>query len=492
MISKKLLDVRTFEDNNVHRADGERPAFHVTGGIGWINDPNGFSVYKGEYHLFHQYHPFSVEWGPMYWGHVKTKDFIKWERLPVAMAPDQEFDRDGCFSGTAIELENGQHMLMYTGVHKSVDEEGVFHELQRQCVAFGDGVNYEKYEGNPVISYDQLPEGAFVQDFRDPKIWKQDGKYYSLVANRCKDGSGVLLLYVSEDALQWKYVNTFMECKYEYGTMWECPDVFKLEGKDVVIVSPMEMEPEEYEFHSGHGVVAFIGKADFENGSFERECVQSVDYGIDFYAPQTLQATDGRRIMIGWMRNWATTNCKKNGTALYGSMTLPREISLVDGRLVQKPVRELENYRVNKVLHENVVVDKEISLPGVKGRTIDMLLRVSSAEGEECSEFTVKVGVGGKHYASISYDSKKGLMSIDRKHCGGRYDIVHERTFRVDNTKDALDMRIVMDNDSVELFVNEGQQAATFMLYNSLEENDICFDAKGKALLCVEKYDIEL
>ena len=89
MISEKLQKARDFEEKYAPFVpEEERAHFHVTGAVGWINDPNGFSYYKGEYHLFFQYHPYSVQWGPMHWGHVKTKDFIRWERLPVALAPD--------------------------------------------------------------------------------------------------------------------------------------------------------------------------------------------------------------------------------------------------------------------------------------------------------------------------------------------------------------------------------------------------------------------
>ena len=102
MISKELQKAREFEAHyGPFIPDDQRPAFHVTPTIGWMNDPNGFSFYKGEYHLFYQYHPYSNEWGPMHWGHVKSKDLIRWERLPAALAPDQEYDQNGCFSVSA-------------------------------------------------------------------------------------------------------------------------------------------------------------------------------------------------------------------------------------------------------------------------------------------------------------------------------------------------------------------------------------------------------
>ena len=172
MISEKLQRARGFETQYAaYIPETERPAFHVTGAVGWINDPNGFSCYKGEYHLFYQYHPYTTEWGPMHWGHVKTKDFIRWERLPAAIAPDTEADRDGCFSGSAVELADGRQMLIYTGVYKTRRTDGRMEEFQQQCVAFGDGVNYEKYPGNPVLDGSDLPAGGSVLDFRDPKVW---------------------------------------------------------------------------------------------------------------------------------------------------------------------------------------------------------------------------------------------------------------------------------------------------------------------------------
>ena len=116
MTSKKLQRARDFEKKYIPYVAEELPRFHVTGGIGWINDPNGFAPYHGEYHLFYQYHPYDVKWGPMHWGHVKTKDFVRWERLPVALAPDMDYDKDGCFSGGAVEMPDGRHLLMYTGV----------------------------------------------------------------------------------------------------------------------------------------------------------------------------------------------------------------------------------------------------------------------------------------------------------------------------------------------------------------------------------------
>ncbi|MDE6589698.1 MAG: glycoside hydrolase family 32 protein, partial [Oscillospiraceae bacterium] len=355
MISDVLQKARDFELQYGSFIPAEqRPAFHATPTIGWMNDPNGFSLYQGEYHLFYQYHPYSNEWGPMHWGHLKTKDFICWERLPVAIAPDESYDASGCFSGSAVELPDGRQLLLYTGVRRSHNEEGFIQDIQAQCVAVGDGVDYEKYGGNPVLGAAELPEGGSSIDFRDPKIWQEeDGTYYAVIGNRTEDTSGSILLYRSADALKWELVRILDRCYNQYGKMWECPDFFELDGKQVLLVSPQEMNPIGLEFHAGNGTLCLIGDYDPAGEGFTRRNAQAIDYGLDFYAPQTLLAPDGRRVMIAWMQNWSTVGAKPYHCRWFGQMTLPRELSVRDRRLYQNPVREFESYRKHCVMHHN-------------------------------------------------------------------------------------------------------------------------------------------
>ena len=91
-----------------------RPKFHITGDEGWINDPNGLIKFGGKYHVFYQSYPADINWGPIIWGHSISDDLTHWEYLPHALYPDRKYDRDGCFSGSAIEF-NGKLYLMYTG-----------------------------------------------------------------------------------------------------------------------------------------------------------------------------------------------------------------------------------------------------------------------------------------------------------------------------------------------------------------------------------------
>ena len=272
----------------------EKPLFHVTPEAGWMNDPNGFSVYQGKVHLFYQFYPYKTEWGPMHWGHQVTEDLLKWEAYPVAMAPDQDYDHIGCFSGSAVEAD-GKHVLLYTGVSQKDGK-----EIQNQCIAIGDGKTYEKWQDNPVIKGDIMPEKFDRKDFRDPKIWKKNGRYYCVVGNRYEENCGQIVLFSSADYKNWRYEKVLLRNDGKNGDMLECPDYLEVDGYPVIICSPQNMHAQKYEFHNGHNSIYIIGDAEKEISDFAWEKKRSLDYGLDFYAPQTTELPDGRRIMVAW------------------------------------------------------------------------------------------------------------------------------------------------------------------------------------------------
>lgn len=185
MMTEKLKKAREYEGKYARFiSDEERPAYHLTPRIGWMNDPNGFSFYNGAYHLFYQYHPYSLEWGPMHWGHALSRDLLHWEYLPCALAPDQTYDGYGCFSGSASELPDGRQLLMYTGVREEMCEDGRKKTVQTQCMAVGDGLNYEKYEANPVLDETSLPAGGQPPGFPRSEAVERRGRLVRLYCGK--------------------------------------------------------------------------------------------------------------------------------------------------------------------------------------------------------------------------------------------------------------------------------------------------------------------
>lgn len=486
LISEQLKKAREYEKEVLSKAKlAPKQAFHVCAPVGWINDPNGFSLYKGEYHLFYQYHPYSVVWGPMHWGHVKTKDFIKWEQLSCALAPDREYDVQGCFSGSAIEW-NGKHVLFYTGVAEKVKLDGTHSVRQTQCVAVGDGHNYEKILQNPVIIADSLPEGSSREDFRDPKAWVDGDCIYLVVGSRAKDGSGQIPLYRSKDLVSWEFITIIDCCNNEYGAMWECPDFFHLNGKQVLIISPQDILASNTGFHNGHNTAYIIGTYDKETHSFTREKVQVLDYGLDFYAPQTVETEDGRRIMIGWLQSW-DNHLYPHKFGWSGSMSIPRELRIEDGILCQLPVKELANYYTETVTYSNLSIRNATALDGVYGRFNDLNVLI---HGGDYKVFRIRLACGGGKYTSLIFNKDENTFTIDREFSGLARDVISRRTIKILDKKESINIRVVMDRYSIEVFINDGRQVMSMLIFTEIEADGIEFDAEGCALVDIERHEI--
>lgn len=494
MISNILREARRHEEIAEQLIPPQaRPLFHLSSRVGWMNDPNGFSYYQGKYHLFYQYYPYESKWGPMHWGHAVSEDLLHWEYLPAALAPDTPADKDGCFSGSAVELADGRQLLMYTGVSAGPKRpDGTSDDRQTQCVAAGDGVNYEKYSGNPVLTGEDIPEGGSKVDFRDPKIWREaDGTYRCVAGNRPADGSGQILLYSSPDGFHWKFESVLAENKNRFGLMWECPDFFQLDGKYVLLTSPQDMLPSGFEYHNGNGTLCLIGSFDEQSKTFQEERDQAIDYGIDFYAPQTILTPDGRRVMIGWMQNWDTCSIHAPEKLWFGQMSLPRELSIKNGRLYQAPVRELEQLRHNKVEYRAVPVCGTVSLEGIKGRKVDMELTVRPESREKLyQKFAIRFAQNEEYRTSVSFRPHEQTLKIDRKFSGSRRAIIHQRRCRVSSGDEALKLRLILDQYSAEIFINDGEQVMTATMYTEKEADSISFFADGKAEIDVVKYDL--
>lgn len=208
-----------------------RQKFHFEVPAGWCNDPNGFSFINGKYHLFYQHMPYISEPGDykMYWGHAVSENLVEWEDLPVALAPVDECDGDGCWSGCALEL-NQKMYLVYTGLDARNGRQ------QGQCIAVSeDGVHFTKSEDSPVLA-ETLCDADKV-DFRDPYIWRQHGEW-NMIIGSTKNHFAQALLYRSEDLKNWRYINTMAESLGELGSVCECPNFFEIEGKHILFISP--------------------------------------------------------------------------------------------------------------------------------------------------------------------------------------------------------------------------------------------------------------
>lgn len=305
--------------------DRYRLNYHVTAPSGWMNDPNGFSFFKGYYHIFYQYHPNSVKWGPMHWGHARSKDLVHWERLPIALRPGDSEDKDGCFSGSAI-VKDDRLYLIYTG-HNLKNENNSDDYWQNQNLAVSeDGITFKKCEANPIIPEPPIDNAA---DFRDPKIWFDNNKWFVILGSKNNKGLGRVLLYSSTDLKKWDYIGPIATAKSidTEGYVWECPDFFKINGQDILIMSPQGIKAKDLKYRNFYQTGYLIGKFDQVTNKFVHGEFHELDYGHDFYATQTMLAPDGRRLMFAWMDMWES-EMPEQADGWAGALTFPRELHL--------------------------------------------------------------------------------------------------------------------------------------------------------------------
>ena len=509
-ISKKLSLARSFEKAHFSEIQRqERPGFHLSPAIGWLNDPNGFSFYKGEYHLFYQYNPYSTRWDAMHWGHWTSKDLLHWDYHEACFAPDEDYEI-GVFSGTAITDKDGSHLIMYTADYTKAPDystdlsgkNGIRRETQ--CIARGDGRQYQKYEGNPVISEKELPEEFTIEDFRDPKLWiGEDGKYYAVtVARKKKDNLGAALLFSSENAVEWQYLSTIRENDGSFGGMWECPEFFFLEGRPVLSLSVMNMKNTSPLFRNGNCTVVFVGEeaeieseqesmVDLIENTMKTAKTQALDLGFDFYAPQTMEK-DGRTIMIGWMQAPEAGGNAPEKAKWYGQMSFPRELFFQGNRLCQRPIPEIQELYKDTVDLEISCEKEEKSFAELEGKLLDLSLQISAPKHsfERKGIFQMKFAKQGEIYVLCTYDFVSGILTVDRSHAGRSASICEVRRIYV-GCSEELSLRLLLDRFSFELFVNDGEQVLSGTLYELPEEaKEISFQGEGIHLQ-VEKHSLK-
>ncbi|MBT0726552.1 glycoside hydrolase family 32 protein [Rosenbergiella australiborealis] len=425
------------------------PHFHLAPPAGWMNDPNGLIYFNQRYHAFYQHHPFSTDWGPMHWGHATSDDMVHWQHQPIALAPDCEADSDGCFSGSAVVVGE-QLALIYTG-HRWLGEVGDDSQIcEVQCLALSqDGLTFEK---QGVI----LMPPAGVMHFRDPKVWFEAGSWWMVVGARNAQQQGQVLLYKGESLTSWVFDRILAQAASGEGYMWECPDFFKLGDHRYLMCSPQGMVAQGDRFNNLFQSGVFAGQWSPGEAFIRQQGFQELDRGHDFYAPQSFLAADGRRIVMAWMDMWESKMpTKQEGWC--GSFTLPRELTEENGRLRQRPVRELQALRGTQKTIIAPTIYQDYPLANWVD-PFEIIIAWGDLTNISSSEVGIKIGSGVK----MSYHVADRTLSLRRDYPA--LGIQDERRVSLDDAH-SLQWHIYIDSSSIELFINDGETVLSSRIY---------------------------
>ena len=476
--------------NDIETLQGEphRPHFHFTPEAHWMNDPNGMFYLEGEYHLSYQYFPDSTVWGPMHWGHAVSTDLVRWEHLPVALYPDS---LGYIFSGGSVvdvrntsgfgTPENPPVVAAFTH-HDPVAEKAGRNDFQNQSIAYSldKGRSWTKYPGNPVLRND-----TGIRDFRDPKIvWHEpEGRWVMALAVYDR-----VQFYGSADLKAWTYLS-------EFGIpgdtrLWECPDLFPLEvagtgeTRWVLLVSIQQEAP-----NGGTATSYFVG--DFDGTRFKADVSEQqwLDWGTDNYAFVTwdnapVPATE--RLGIGWMSNWQYAQVVPT-KAWRSAMTVPRTLRLErEGQgyaLRSEPVESLKALRRERTDLGSVRIRGEKGVQGAFRPSQCELLLQTDLEATTASLFGITLANGAGDRLLLGLDRENGQLWVDRRQSGPKG--FSEDFFRGPHTAPLdpgagdMDLRILLDAASLEVFAGGGRLNFTEIFFPSEPYDTLTFWAEG-------------
>lgn len=426
-----------------------RPQFHYTAPCNWLNDPNGLVYHDGEYHLFYQYHPDGLVWGPMHWGHAVSTDLLHWETLPIALYPDEN---GTIFSGSVVIDERNT-----AGFGENAMVAIYSYSTQTQGIAYStdNGRTWTKYEGNPVMD-------ALAPDFRDPKVFWHDATEQWIMAIAA---GREVQFFASPNLINWEFLSGFTTSGLA-GTL-EVPDLLPMEidgeTKWVLIVSVNDGAPAE-----GSGTMYFIGSFDGERFSSDNPGeIFWLDYGADNYAGTTFHnAPDGGHWFVAWMSNWRyATNTPTNPWR--SAMTLPRELKLVRteaGLRLQQILIDLDSIRGDTLLTlENQSVEDTLVLDA-RGRTLELNV---TFEAGNASAFGIELHRGDVDKLAIFYDALSQRLFIQRP-ASNIPNFPTQYSAPLSPDEDGfIHLQIVLDESSVEVFAAHGTIVMTSQVYIS-------------------------
>ncbi len=427
--------------------------YHLEPIHGLLNDPNGLSYFGGKYHVFFQWNKFEKDHSYKEWGHFESSDLISWEFRGSAIIPDQNYDKNGVYSGSGLVIDDKLY-LFYTGNNKENCQ-----RESKQCLAVSEDCKTFLKQG--VILH--TPE-QFTEHFRDPKVFYSDKKncYFMVVGAQRRNGKGAIALCSSNDGRQWNYKNILATTEqYE---MIECPDVFQLGNSHVLLYNPQKrdniLDSSLYSFSAYK-----IGIFDELNEKLDFNDLDSafslLDYGFDFYAPQTFLDEKGRRILFAWMSRMEEEQEKvfSNGVSYIHCLTLPRELFIENNQLHQRPVKELYQLLGNDI---PLIVESE-SIKKVELKESAFYLHI---QDNACMQNVYISFHRGQ--TAIEYDPVKKQIKFTRKNW-----VANQAEFKTCNLEFLIEIEIWADNSSVEIFLNNGEKVFSSRIFALNTEEDI-------------------
>lgn len=458
--TEKLRTLHDAISKSKYRCD-----YHIQTVTGLLNDPNGFSYYNKQWHLFYQWFPFGAVHGMKHWYHVVSNDLVHWKNIGLGMKPTLNYDNKGCYSGSGYVKDDFLY-LVYTGNHK--EEDGT--RIPYQMIAAIDEDNHLTKLKHPIIT----PQDGYTEHQRDPKIFYEAGSYYILIGAQDENKHGKFLLYKSSQiATGWTLAGELKVEGYDhFGFMCECPCIEKIGDKWLLIFSPQGLEVTKDSYKNAYSNVYFLGKLDLETLTFKPETdMLELDKGFDFYAAQSAQQYElpGKSVLVGWFGCSDYTYPVTDAEGWAGLLTLPRELTIEGGKLKQRPTKALETIKKDLVFEAvNGSVKKDTMQRQTPVSSI-MHLENPSKDDVELDLFASDLLKG----FGISYKSRTRTLTISRAEMKTKVNEQFGDTRSIVLADGLSQLDVFVDHSAVEIFVNDGDYVMSSRVFPADNERKI-------------------
>ncbi len=424
--------------------DSDRPRLHFTPPYGWMNDPNGLIRAGDTYHLFYQHNPADIVWGNIHWGHATSQDLITWTHQPIALAPDQH---GMIFSGTVVIDEDAtvgptQGSMVAVFTHD-------LHGRQRQSLAFSTdgGISWSKYQGNPVL---EGPEDE--HDYRDPKVFRFGSNGSSWWVMVLAVGTSIWL-YRSENLIDWVPASQLALPSPWPGGIVEVAELVRVPMSDSSGAHWTLIWSVHIPSSAGSVQTVCWLRGDFDGETFTPiGPPQRFDAGTDLYAVMAWDLDGEPPISVGWMNDRRADSGQRRRWC--GRLSLARRI-------------------VYRSAGGDLHLTQEAVLPQL-GRTPEAQplsggTEVSIDSNSFALELAIPIPEGSEETCVVVEDRATGTLLaalfVSSNSCRVRLaDASDAWIGRPLFSASELDVTVVIDCGSVELFADAGRVAVSKIL----------------------------
>jgi beta-fructofuranosidase len=463
MRSKDSIPDLTIDAQLRHQGDFIRPQYHPMPNTSWANENYGMTYYKGKYHMFFQKNPNFPSLYFMHWGHLSSPDLVQWKEEIIPIAPEEGFESFGNWSGTTVTNDDGEPVIIYTGVDGAKAGIGIATMLDDNLL------RWEKPDSNPLIS--SPPSSYYHMDFRDPYVWKQGAYYYMVVGSGLQNnGGGILFSYRSTDLENWVAIDPIYKRTDVNitGVFWEMPAIFPINSSDYLLcVTPLPANKAQS--------IYWIGS--FENEKFipYDEKPKYIEFiSGNLLSPAFGRDADGALIYSGIIPESRSVEDQK-AAGWRHTFSLPRELRLLDDgkTLGQIPHPNLARLRKDTIqfTHREVIKNDKFNIPEISGQQLELEFMVQ-ASSDGIFQMQFLKNEDEQEYTAVRVDMALGKIAMDKRWSNlGTNDRIYKSGVYPLSSNNQVYFRIFIDHSTVEVFI-DNISVFSFRTYPSRTASD--------------------